>query len=124
MQKYDQNNFTGKYDILKVENSVTVDINQRKVQQTKQYLATNLFAKELTDWDILTYKYEMLPNKLENHKMLDEMKEHILHDVRRKIEDLVAEKIAEDGKAPKFELIEKMFNDMVVKRQQEINLNE
>ena len=56
-----------------------------------------MFCNDLTDWDILTYKYDMLPNKLENLKLLEEMKLQILAEARRKIEDLVQMQIEENG---------------------------
>jgi hypothetical protein len=35
----------------------------------------------VTNWDVLTYKYEEFPQKLENMKLLEELKAKILAEV-------------------------------------------
>lgn len=55
----------------------------------------------ITDWDILNYKYEELPQKLQNMKVLEELKQNILSEVQNKIQNLVQQQIQQEGKAPK-----------------------
>jgi hypothetical protein len=57
---------------------VTTDVKPAFVQQTKQYIATNLFSDGITDMDVMTYKYENLLEKIKEVEKNDRVKTKIL----------------------------------------------